>query len=111
MLDLLKIEADFKSIQVCYNTIGNKEPAVKLVTLRKQLSPSFGYLYPDCDENLKKANTIDALREAVKGIENYKDVLKDAPDPTKMEDFTFATKTLEDLMTDDECKRYALGFD
>ena len=25
MMDLLKFEADFKSIQVCYNTISNKE--------------------------------------------------------------------------------------
>jgi V-type H+-transporting ATPase subunit d len=37
--------------------------------------------------------------------------MKDSPDPTKMEDFTFATITLEDIMSDDECRRYSLAFD
>jgi len=51
------------------------------------------------------------LKEAIKGIENYKDIIKDSPDPTKMEEFTFATRTLEDIMTEDECRRYSLAFD
>jgi V-type H+-transporting ATPase subunit d len=29
---------------------------------------------------------LEALREAVKGTENYKDILKDAPDPAKREE-------------------------
>jgi len=51
------------------------------------------------------------LREAVKGIENYSAIMKDAPDPSKMEDFTFHTKTLEDFMSEDECRRYSIAFD
>lgn len=36
--------------------------------------------------------TLDALREAVKGQENYKDLLKDAPDPLKREEFNVSTR-------------------
>lgn len=31
--------------------------------------------------------TLDALREAVKGADNYRELLKDAPDPLKREEF------------------------
>lgn len=83
MVDLLKFEADFKTIQVVYNTIGNKDlnTAAKIITARKQLSPCIGYLYPDCEKALLNSTTLDGLREAVKGIENYKDIVKDAQDP------------------------------
>ena len=70
MNDLLKFEADFKTIQVVYNTIGNKDlnTAAKIITTRKQLSPSMGFLYPDSLKSLLNATTLDGLREAVKGI-------------------------------------------
>jgi len=54
---------------------------------------------------------LDALREGVKGIENYREVLKDSPDPQKKEDFSVNTKSLDDIMYDEETKRYALAFD
>ena len=50
MMDvLLKFEADFKTIQVIYNSIGNKDLATvaKLMTIRKSLCPTIGWLYPD----------------------------------------------------------------
>ena len=40
-----------------------------------------GYLYPDSQAVLRGAMNLDALKEAVKGVENYKDIVKDAPDP------------------------------
>ena len=65
------------------------------------------------------------MRDAVKGIDNYKDILRDAPDPLKREDFNVSTRyiyiffniksqtkrTLDDIMYEDECRRYALAFD
>lgn len=44
MTDLLNFEADFKTIQVIYNSIGNKDfnTAVKVVTTRKNLCPNLG---------------------------------------------------------------------
>lgn len=110
--DLLKFEADMRSIQAVYNTIGSRENSstAKIANTRKQLSPAMGYLYPDSQAILRTANTLDALKEAVKGVENYKDIVKDAPDPQRREEQNFAT-TLDDLMYDEEIKRYSLVFD
>ena len=113
MIDLLNFEADFKTIQVVYNSIGNKDfnTAIKIVTTRKNLCPNLGYLYPDCQRQLLNAMTLDNIRDVVKGVENYREILKDAPDPMKKEDFGVGTKSLDDIMFDEEAKRYALAFD
>jgi len=37
--------------------------------------------------------------------------VNESPDPTKKEDFSAAQKSLDDIMYDEECKRYALAFD
>lgn len=113
MEDLLKFEADFKTIQVVYNSIGNKDfnTAIKIMTTRKNLCPNLGYLYPDCQRMLLNAMTLDAIRDNVKGIDNYREILKDAPDPMKKEDFSVSTRSLDDIMFDEEARRYALAFD
>lgn len=113
MEDLLKNEADFKTIQVVYNSIGNKDfnTAIKIITTRKNLCPNLGYLYPDCQRLLLNAMSIDTMRDNVKGIENYRDILKDAPDPVKKDEFSVATRGLEDIMLEEEAKKYALAFD
>lgn len=113
MLDLLNFEADFKTIQVVYNSIGNKDfnTAIKIVITRKNLCPNLGYLYPDCQRQLLNAMSLETVRDVVRGIDNYKEILKDAPDPMKKEDFSIATKSLDDIMFDEEARRYALAFD
>lgn len=52
--DLIKFEADIKSIQIVYNSIGNKElnTAAKISEARNKLCPSLGYLYPDSKKAL-----------------------------------------------------------
>ena len=51
--------------QVAYNTMGNKDfnTQAKIVETRKKLSPSLGYLYPDCEKAIINATTLDALKE------------------------------------------------
>lgn len=34
-------------------------------------------MYPDSEKGIFNSTTIDMLREAVRGVENYKDILKD----------------------------------
>lgn len=41
----------------------------------------------------------------------YAEVINDSPDPSKKEDFAVNSKSLDDIMYDEECKRYALAFD
>ena len=56
MLDLVNFEADMKTIQVVYNSLGNRDSSstARVFVLRKQLCPllgylnfNFRYLYPD----------------------------------------------------------------
>lgn len=93
--------------------MGNRDlnTAAKVITTRKNLCPTIGHLYPDSEKLYLSAMTLDGLRDAVKGVDNYRDLLRDAPDPLKREDFNVSTRTLDDIMYDDECRRYALAFD
>jgi len=113
MLDILKFEADFKTIQIVYNSIGNKDFAntAHRKNTRKRLCPALGYLYPDCEKDLADATTLDGLRDCVKGISNYQDLLKEAPDPTKREEFGPQTRSLDDMMYEEELKKFSLAFE
>ena len=113
MCDILKFEADFKTIQIIYNSIGNKDfsSAANRTSTRKKLCPSLGYLYPDCEKQLVDATTLIGLMDAVKGVGNYYDLLKEAPDPSKREDFGPQTRSLDDMMYEEELKKFSLAFE
>jgi len=113
VLDFLKFEADFKTIQIIYNSIGNREfsTADQRGSKRKRLCPALGYLYPDTEKELVNAASLDGLREAVKGIGNYYELLKEAPDPSKREEFGPQTASLDDLMYYEELKKFSLAFE
>ena len=113
MDDLIKFEADFKTVQVIYNSIGNKElnTAAKVTEARKKLCPALGYLYPDSKTALMNASSVEQLKEAIRGVGNYADLVNEAPDPSKKEDYSVAQRSLDDIMYNEECRRYALAFD
>lgn len=85
--------------------------AAKISEARNKLCPALGYLYPDSKKALLEATTNQNLKEAVRGVGEYYAILNEAPDPTKREDFSASQRTLDDIMYDVECKKYALGFD
>eukprot|EP01017_Pseudomicrothorax_dubius_P022737 TRINITY_DN2456_c0_g1_i2.p1 TRINITY_DN2456_c0_g1~~TRINITY_DN2456_c0_g1_i2.p1 ORF type:complete len:386 (-),score=119.40 TRINITY_DN2456_c0_g1_i2:120-1277(-) len=113
MLDLLKFEADCKTIQVIYNSIGNKElsSAASRSSTRKHLCPSLGHLYPDCERELTNVTSLEGLREAVKYFSQYRDMLRDVPDPQRRDEFNVDAKSLDDIMYEEESKMYSLAFD
>jgi V-type H+-transporting ATPase subunit d len=113
MEELVKFEADFKTIQVIYNSIGNRElnTTAKILEARKKLCPALGYLYPDCKTSLLNATTLEQLKEAIKGVPGYAELVNESPDPSKKEDFSVNQKSLDDIMYDEEARRYALAFD
>lgn len=49
MSELINFEADLKAIQVVYNSMSAKDVTniARVVTIRKQLTPALGLLYPD----------------------------------------------------------------
>ena len=68
-------------------------------------------MYPDCKTALLNATSVEQLKEAVKGIPGYAEVINESPDPSKREDYSVIQKSLDDIMYDEEAKRYALAFD
>lgn len=113
MLELLNIEADFKTIQVIYNSIGNKEynTALKMNEIRTKLCPCIGNLYPDIQKNMISVANIENLRESLKSNNLYREMMKNAPDPLKREEFSVSTQSLDDIMYDEETRQYALAFE
>ena len=101
-------------IQVIYNSIGNRDlnaSAKNMLDARTKLCPALGYLYPDCKDTLLNATTIEQLKEAVKGVPGYAEMIGEAPDPSKREDYSMAQRSMDDIMYDQEAMRYALSFD
>lgn len=113
MLEILKFESDYMTIQIIYNSIGNKDfqSTVARSNSRKRLCPTVGYLYPDVEKSYIEATSLDQLREAVRGINNYSDVLKEVPDPNKRDEFGPETKSLDDIMYEEELKKFSLAFE
>ena len=67
MEDLLKFESDCMTIQIIYNSLGNREltEAKGREAERKQYIHLLGKLYPGRDKELTQADTIDKLKSAV----------------------------------------------
>lgn len=64
MEDLLKFEADCQAIQIVYNSLAYDFNQFQEEE-RKKVIPSFGYLYPTITHNIIKANSFEALKEAL----------------------------------------------
>jgi V-type H+-transporting ATPase subunit d len=113
MLELLRFEADCKTIQVCYNSLTSKElsQVANRITFRKKLCPTLGLLYPDCEKEYLTAASLDDLRNAVKGKGIYTEMLKDVPDPAKPNDIQIYTPTIDDYQFQEETKRYSMAFE
>lgn len=95
MEDLLKFEADWKTIQIVYNSLaGRRDFDEKAKKARGGLMPNFGYLY-EYKESIQKTKTFDEFKEVFK-VEYYKDIVKDVPEPTAR-DITANTKTIDDI--------------
>ena len=54
---------------------------------------------------------MDSIKDASKGTSNYKEILRDCPDPHKKEEFSMGSKSLDDIMYEDETRRYSIAFD
>jgi V-type H+-transporting ATPase subunit d len=107
MLSLLSMEADFKTMQIVYNSL--EDPKDDRIKTRETLCPSIGELYPLHYHLLKNVETLDEMRDVVKGFINYRNILATVPEPNKIEE-TFS-KTLEDFMYEEEVKTLSNAFD
>lgn len=95
MTDLLKFEADWKTIQIIYNSLSKKEMGDKDKKSRTSLFPNFGYLYQYKEKMFKDIKDLDTFKEKFT-VEYYKDTVKDLPDP-QGRDFSALTRTIDDV--------------
>lgn len=86
MMDLLKFEADCQAIQVVYNSL-SFDFSSSQEEERKKVIPFFGKLYPTITNQLVKASSIEMLKDALTPFPEYYNLVKDAPDPKKLDDF------------------------
>ena len=97
MDDLLKFESDCMTMQVIYNSFGNKELSGEAKARegeRRKYILNLGYLYPGRDNDLTSADDLSKLKDAVKPYEEYKKMMENVPDPSNKEEFEAAPKKL-----------------
>jgi len=109
MKEILEKEADIKSIQCCYNSLNYGK--AERTTIRKQLLPACGTLYPDCYKALIDADSIDVLRDIVKGPPYLKQIVGEIPDPNKDDENVLNARTLEDMVFEEDCQTHLFSFD
>lgn len=99
MMGLLEFEADCQAIQVVYNSLAFDHASQE--EERKKMIPFFGKLFPIATGQMAKANSFEALKEALIGYPEYYNLVKDAPDPKKLEEFDLqsGSKTLGKTIT------------
>lgn len=106
--ELLKMESDFKAIQVVYNSF-DQQKAARTKT-RKLLCPTFGYLYPDANRELLEAENMEGLVKAAAQSQLCRTVLGTTPDPQQLHENPTG-KTLEDFIFEREVQAFSLTFD
>lgn len=104
---LLKLEADFQTIQVIYNSLDESND--KKEEIRSLLCPSLGHLYPLHFYKLKDAKTIEDLKSALDSFPIYKSILGEIREANSHEDDNEAY--LEDAMFLELTKAYSVSFD
>jgi V-type H+-transporting ATPase subunit d len=74
---------------------------------------TLGYLYPAITFQLTKVNSFEALKEALAPYPVYYNMIKDVPDPKKIDDFSIqgGLKTLDDVMFEELTKKYSIAFE
>ena len=71
MTELLKFEADRRSITITINSLGTELNAAD----RQKLYPNFGHLYPEGVAALEKAEELDQVAAACQHVQVYREVL------------------------------------
>ena len=101
----LDMEADFKTIQVIYNSLEDTREEKQLI--RSKLCPTIGEFYPLYYPLLQNVDSLENLRETLKGFIQYKKILSEVPEPGAEGN----GKSLEDLIYEEENRQWTYSFD
>lgn len=107
MSELLEVEADFKTIQIIYNSMD--DPKNDRIRIREALCPCIGKLYPLYFMKLKNVDTFEEMKEELSRLKEYSQLLSEIQEPGKINEGN--QKTLEDFMYEEEVKTLCDTFD
>jgi V-type H+-transporting ATPase subunit d len=115
MQELLKFESDCQTIQIIYNTIGNKEfsgPKGRYGERKKYIN-RIGYLYPDRDNELSNSDDFRKLQDAVAPYSDYKMMLDQVTNAGGDEgnEFSSNSKSVDDVMFEAKSKKFSMAFE
>jgi V-type H+-transporting ATPase subunit d len=115
MHELLKFESDCQTIQIIYNTIGNKEfsgPKGRYGERKKYIN-RIGYLYPDRDNELSNADDFRKLQDAVAPYSDYKQMLDQVTNAGGDDgnEFSSSSKSVDDVMFEAKSKKFSMAFE
>ena len=68
-----------------------------------------GYLYPMYYQILKDADSLDIIKDTVKGFLDYRKILAEVPEPHRLDEGF--SRTLEDCMYEEEVRQLTYVFD
>ena len=115
MLDLLKFESDCQTIQIIYNTIGNKElsDAKGAQTERRKYINRIGHLYPDRDNELSTSDDFRKLQDAVAPYSDYRQMLDEVTNVGGDEgnEFSSSSKSIDDVMFEAKSRKFSMAFE
>lgn len=104
---MLEMEADFKALQVVYNSL--RDNKMQRQKVRSQLCPNFGNFHPLFSKQLQDSDNIEQIKEVLQHFSQYKNMLNDLS--TQVTDQTSNQKTIEDCMYKEEVQLHSLCFD
>ena len=110
MQSLLKFESDCMTIQIIYNTIGQKK---EFSDSKGRYINRIGHLYPDRDYELSNADDFSKLQAAVAPYSDYKEMLEQVStfESEEANEFSSASKSIDDVMFDAKSNRFSMAFE
>jgi V-type H+-transporting ATPase subunit d len=115
MGDLLAVEADFRVLMVTLNSLNSPLGTTQQMSDRNALYPSFGYLYPDGTNRIRRAWNEQTVRAALEPYEKFAslyDQCKQFYDKDASIDHSKGRfKSIEDLLFVELEKRYEMCFE
>ena len=115
LTELLKFESDCQTIQIIYNTIGNKDLAGPIGRYgeRKKYINRIGNLYPDREKELSNSDDFRKLQDAVAPYTDYRLMLEEVTNAGGEEgnEFNSDSKSIDDVMFESKSKKFSIAFE
>ena len=115
MGNMLSTEADFRVLMVTLNALNSPLGTAQQLADRNALYPSFGYLYPEGTDRIRKAWNEQTVRVALEPFQKYSQLYEQVKSFYDKESKQSAEKgkykSIEDLLYAENCMLFELAFE